>query len=192
MKKYIFVLMAALALTTSCDDWLDVRGENIQKEKDQFENYKGFRDALTGCYMEMASTDAYGKRLTMTDIEDMANLWTVSSTESSTPARYNLYHHNYSNDNVLPVTKAIYAKLFNTIVSANVLMRNIEEKGGNIGNEQKTARRTPSGRIASLTCCVSLASCHRERPSKCLCLIHTRRVSQRCQAIMRLQIMWPT
>lgn len=139
MKKYIFVLMAALALTTSCDDWLDVRGENIQKEKDQFENYKGFRDALTGCYMEMASTDAYGKRLTMTDIEDMANLWTVSSTESSTPARYNLYHHNYSNDNVLPVTKAIYAKLFNTIVSANVLMRNIEEKGGNIGNEQKRA-----------------------------------------------------
>lgn len=34
MKKYIMVLFAALALTTSCDDWLDVRGENIQKEKD--------------------------------------------------------------------------------------------------------------------------------------------------------------
>ena len=59
-KKYILFLFATLALTTSCDDWLDVRGENIQKEKDQYESYKGFRDALTGCYMEMANTDAYG------------------------------------------------------------------------------------------------------------------------------------
>lgn len=139
MKKYIMVLFAALALTTSCDDWLDVRGENIQKEKDQFENYKGFRDALTGCYMEMASTDAYGQRLTMTDIEDMADLWKIPANESSAPDRYNLYHHNYTNDNVLPVIKAVYAKLFNTIVSANVLMRNIEEKGANIGSEEKRA-----------------------------------------------------
>lgn len=139
MKKYIMVLFAALALTTSCDDWLDVRGENIQKEKDQFDNYKGFRDALTGCYMEMASTDAYGQRLTMTDVEDMADLWKVPDDESTLPARYNLYHHHYTNDNVLPVTKAMYAKLFNTVVSANVLMRNIEEKGSNIGSEQKRA-----------------------------------------------------
>ena len=43
-KKYILFLFATLALTTSCDDWLDVRGENIQKEKDQYESYKGFRD----------------------------------------------------------------------------------------------------------------------------------------------------
>ena len=41
MKKYIAILFTALALTTSCDDWLDVRGENIQKEKNQFESYQG-------------------------------------------------------------------------------------------------------------------------------------------------------
>ena len=40
MKKYILILLATLALVTSCDNWLDVRGENIQKEKDQFENYR--------------------------------------------------------------------------------------------------------------------------------------------------------
>lgn len=46
MKKYIAILFTALALTTSCDDWLDVRGENIQKEKNQFESYHGFRDVI--------------------------------------------------------------------------------------------------------------------------------------------------
>ncbi len=137
MKKYILILMAVLSLTTSCDSWLDVRGENIQKEKDQFDNYKGFRDALTGCYMAMASTDAYGQRMTMTDVEDMADLWYCAENENYYPARYNLHHHKYSNDNALPSVKAIYAKLFNVVVSANVLIKNLEEKGGNIGNAEK-------------------------------------------------------
>ena len=62
-------------LLSSCDDWLDVRGENIEKEQDQFETYKGFRDALTGCYMKMGATNLYGQRMTMTDIECLADLW---------------------------------------------------------------------------------------------------------------------
>ena len=33
MKKYIAILFTVLALTTSCDDWLDVRGEIIQKDE---------------------------------------------------------------------------------------------------------------------------------------------------------------
>lgn len=139
MKKYILILFATLALATSCDSWLDVRGENIQKEKDQFENYKGFRDALTGCYMEMANTDAYGQRLTMTDIEDMANLWYLNASESSNADRYYLYHHQYSEDEARPNIKAIYGKLFNVISSANVLIKNLNERGGNVGNETKRA-----------------------------------------------------
>lgn len=139
MKKYILFLLATLVLTTSCDSWLDVRGENIQKEKNQFENYKGFRDALTGCYMEMANTDAYGQRLTMTDIEDMANLWYLNANESSNADRYYLYHHQYSEDEARPNIKAIYGKLFNVISSANVLIKNLNERGSNVGNETKRA-----------------------------------------------------
>ena len=139
MKKYILILFATLALATSCDNWLDVRGENIQKEKDQFENYKGFRDALTGCYMEMANTDAYGQRLTMTDVEDMADLWYVYNDKTYSPSRYYLHHHDYSEDEARPSVKAIYAKLFNVISSANVLIKNLNEKGGNIGNRTKLA-----------------------------------------------------
>lgn len=140
MKKYIAILFTALALTTSCDDWLDVRGENIQKEKNQFESYHGFRDALTGCYMEMANTDAYGQRLTMTNLEDLANLWYIKDIdEDSDPTRYYLYHHQYDKDNVRPAIKAIYGKLFNVISSANVLLKNLEKRGENIGNETKRA-----------------------------------------------------
>ena len=33
MKKYIIALFAFTLTTSGCGEWLDVRGENIQKEK---------------------------------------------------------------------------------------------------------------------------------------------------------------
>lgn len=140
MKKYIISLIALATLTTSCSDWLDVRGENIQKEQDQFENYKGFRDALTGCYMTMGSTDIYGQRLTMTDIESMADMWYItSSAENYEPERYYLSTHDYTKDEPRASIKAIYGSLFNTISSANVLLKNIQEKGGKVSEKKAMA-----------------------------------------------------
>ncbi|MGM9779345.1 MAG: RagB/SusD family nutrient uptake outer membrane protein [Prevotella sp.] len=133
--KYIIMMCTIALLATSCDDWLDVRGENISKEDDQFENYKGFRDALTGCYIAMADADAYGQRLTMTDIEYLADLWYVEDGHKTyAPEKYYLSNHDYSNDYSRPEIKAAYAKLFNVVASANVLLKNIESKGGNIND----------------------------------------------------------
>ncbi len=123
MKQYIILLLVLLSLTTSCSDWLDVRGENIEKEKDQFDNYKGFRDALTGCYMTMGGTDIYGERLTMTDIENLADLWyTSDSYKTQFPLNYYLSIHKYDNDDVCASIKAMYAQLFTPISSANLLI----------------------------------------------------------------------
>lgn len=136
MKKYIIPFMALTLLTTSCSDWLDVRGENIQKEQDQFYNYKGFRDALTGCYMTMGSTNIYGEKLTMTDIENLAGLWNCDDNEESIPLQYALTNHQYTKDKAREAIKAIYGGLFKTISSANVLLKNLDEKGGNIPSAQ--------------------------------------------------------
>ena len=67
MKIYKFIGFIALLgwSAVSCNDWLDVRPDTEQKEEDQFSTYKGFRDALTGCYMALANEDVYGCRLTM-------------------------------------------------------------------------------------------------------------------------------
>lgn len=130
---YLFTLLPFY----SCSDWLDVRGENIQKEDDQFDSYKGFRDALTGCYMEMASKDIYGERLTMTNIEDLASLWYMSSSyETQKPVSYYLHHHKYTEDDSRDAVKTIYAQLFKTISSANVILKHIDEDGENITDTQ--------------------------------------------------------
>ncbi len=131
------LLLLASCFLSSCDDWLDVRGENIQKEQDQYESYKGFRDALTGCYMTMASQNIYGLKMTMTDIENLASLWYLpTSGETQTPLKYYLTHHDYSQTLSQTAIKSMYGGLFTTIVSANVLMKNLEEKGANIQDNQ--------------------------------------------------------
>lgn len=133
----VVLLSLGLSLMSSCEEWLDVRGENIQKEQDQFEDYKGFRDVLTGCYMSLGSTDIYGQRLTMTDIESLADLWyNTSSYENNYPDKYYLSIHDYSKDEPRVAIKAIYGGLFNTIATANVILKNIEEKGNNITNSK--------------------------------------------------------
>ena len=137
MKKYLFHFaipaMALALLTTGCSDWLDVRGENIQKEQDQYETYKGFRDALVGCYMTMGSTDIYGQKLTMTDIENLADNWyCTSSYKSLAPLQYELTNHQYDKDEARAAIKTIYGTLFTTISSANVLLKGLDEKGDNI------------------------------------------------------------
>ena len=133
-KIYIGVLVLAALGFSSCNDWLDVRPETEQKEDDQFSSYQGFCDAVTGMYMTMADRDIYGERLTMTNIESLANLWSLDAT-STRYEDYNLELHDY--DNVVysqAAIKAIYAKLFNTIVQANLIIKHAGTQGGVINN----------------------------------------------------------
>ena len=64
MKIYKFIGFIALLgwSAVSCNDWLDVRPDTEQKEEDQFSTYKGFRDALTGCYICLLYTSNVYKR----------------------------------------------------------------------------------------------------------------------------------
>ena len=136
MKKCILlVLLSAFALT-SCDDWLDVRGGNAVKEEDQFSSYKGFRDALTGCYMAMADRQLYGQRLTMTTTELLANLWYCEEDyKTSQPEYYYLTRHLYTEDAALTAVDEIYRGLFNVIAQANLIILHAEQDGSVIGDE---------------------------------------------------------
>lgn len=125
----LYVLMITIALfASSCNDWLDVRPDTEQKDKDLFTSYKGFKDALTGCYMSLASTDIYGERLSMSNIESLANLW-YQFNNSTRYEDYNLMKHDYTSDYSKSAFKAIYAGLFNVIAQANMIIKNAEANG---------------------------------------------------------------
>lgn len=130
MKKlYTSILMLASLLCTGCNDWLDVKGETEAKEEDLFQKESGFQSALTGCYINMASTDLYGERLTMSNIESIANLWTLGNNHRRETDVYFKQHKYEEEGYTRTALDAIYNKLYNTITQANMLIDNLGKTG---------------------------------------------------------------
>ena len=122
-------LFALIPLFASCNDWLDVRPDTEQKEDGQFATEKGFQTALTGCYIQMASSSAYGMQLTMSSVECLANLWYLPSTTRRYAER-DLSNHNYTSDYAKSAMSSIYTTLFKTVAQANLIIKNAEENPG--------------------------------------------------------------
>ena len=123
---FIICNIALGTLFTSCNKWLDVRPETEQKEEDQFSSEKGFQMALTGCYLQMAQQDAYGLRMTMTCVENLATLWRINPSTTRYAER-DLSNHQYTTDYAKSAVNSMYTALFKTIAQANLIIKNAQE-----------------------------------------------------------------
>lgn len=132
MMKKIFTLLSAALILAGCSDWLEVKPRTQVRGDQMYDSYKGFRDALTACYVKMNDRAAYGENLTMSAVESMAQLWEV--TESSHPANYYLSRFEYDNEYARTTVKNTYAGLYNTIVQANSVLKGIGESGSVIAD----------------------------------------------------------
>jgi hypothetical protein len=138
MKKYfniIFLFIATLCLT-SCNDWLNVRSDTQKEEDDMFTTYKGFKDALTGCYEALAGTSVYGENMTMTVVDCLADMWYIP--DLSIASRYYLTYHTYTNDYAKSPIKSMYSGLFNVIVQANMIIKHCESEGSVMPDSTRT------------------------------------------------------
>ena len=130
--RFIFISMTFLGiLFASCNDWLDVQPEDQRKEDDMFSHYKGYRNALSGCYAAMGHTSVYGQKLTTSDIELLAGMWEMMDNSGM---NYDLTTHNY-NDGVRSTIQDIYSKMFNVIVQTNKIIAHAEADGGAFPDE---------------------------------------------------------
>lgn len=139
-RKNIWAAIFLLSLTfMSCNDWLDVQQDTEKKADEMFDDYNGFKGALAGCYADLAGTDLYGTRLTMSDVECLAGLWYIDPSRdlSETLQECNaLTNHAYSNTYASDAIKSIYGAFYNVILEANLILEGCREKGGNIADEQ--------------------------------------------------------
>ncbi len=132
MKKKIYLITClVIALFSSCNDWLDVRPNTEQKDEDQFSTAQGFYDALVGCYMTMADRNIYGEQLSMTYSESLACFWDLPTeqTETNRLADWLFQHHDYTQSAAESAIQSVYAALFNTVAQANMIIKNVEERG---------------------------------------------------------------
>ena len=147
-KKYISFMLSALllgGLTTSCNDWLDVEQNTEKKAEEMFDTEDGFRGALTGCYSAMCSTDMYGTRLTMSNVEALAALWYINTDaqpnlDADILDNYYFRKHDYSHSSAETSIRTIYSKLYNAILATNMIIDAFNDgKGVNIIDERERA-----------------------------------------------------
>lgn len=135
MKNRFIYLIAILSLFfSSCNNWLDVSPKSQIKNDKIFEEYAGFKDALTACYIKLNQRSLYGESLTMTSIEFLAQLWDTDNSESSLENALKKY--DYKNSSVENKIRTIYSGLYNVIIQANTILKNMPDKGHVIESEQ--------------------------------------------------------
>lgn len=131
MKKYIAYISCLWLLTTSCNDWLNVRPQTQVAVDEMFTTYAGFQGALTGCYIKMKDRALYGENLTMSHIESMAQLWLLDA-QSTRTADVDFQKYEFNNTAAKKAIESVYSGLYNVICQANLVIQNIETNGNNI------------------------------------------------------------
>lgn len=134
MKKLFFIFLAFVGvfLFASCEKFLTVTPKTEMPKDKLFSTEGGFKDALTGLYIQMNSSDAYGLAMTQTTVEQLIGSWDVVS--GSTPQRIGLY--NFADEGVLKSFESIYGKLYSIIASANSILEHIDANKGVFTNEE--------------------------------------------------------
>lgn len=114
----------------SCTEWLKVTPRTESEREELFDTEYGLKDALTGCYIKLRQPSLYGKSLSMTTLEYMAQSWQVGTGSNS---EY-LSLYDYSSTNVQVELDAIYENFYNVVVQANDIINAlvVDGKGSQI------------------------------------------------------------
>lgn len=122
--------MAALTLP-SCS-WLDTKPREQTEVEAMFTSYQGFQDALNGAYIAMKERNAYGEKLTMAEVEVLAQNWFVADVANQ--GWVELRDWNYEGDNARTALGNLYLALYNTVAQANMILAALPDYGHNISD----------------------------------------------------------
>lgn len=120
--KLLTVLFLSLSLTSCLNEWLTVNPKTDMTRDILFSTESGFKDALTGVYIQLKSSAGYGERLTMTTIEHLVTSWDVTS--STTEQRLNQFL--YTDAGVETAMSAIFSQQYKVISSINAILDQID------------------------------------------------------------------
>ena len=117
--------VVALFVCSSCDKWLDVQPDLDIYETTLFESEQGYYIALNGLYVDMSSTELWGKEMVWGAMEAWGHSYAIESNESSFPGYVQLMNYEYDKEEAKNIAKNIWEKSFRVIAEANNLLQNI-------------------------------------------------------------------
>ena len=92
--------------------------------EEMYADQQGFQDALTGAYLELKNSSAYGTELMYGTIEYLAQHWDYTAES----IQEKISQFNYIDDNVQNRFTLIYTQLYKIILSVNAILEQIDAK----------------------------------------------------------------
>ena len=124
MKKIIYIFfIAAVLITTSCNDYLDVQPRSQVEDTELFETESGYKEALAGVYSSMVSTGTYAKEMTFGLMGILGQEWDFFYSAQYDDAVA------YDYDAAFPTNylRSIWANNYSGIANANNLLAHIDD-----------------------------------------------------------------
>ncbi len=127
-NRYTLLLFLLCSLTfTSCDDWLDVKPETEIEGSDLFSSETGFKDALTGAYIQMSDKSLYGKEMTFGLVDCLGDAYYQAGSSYNGAGYYYAWKHQYDNIDTEALINGVWTKAYSTIAILNELLTNLEQ-----------------------------------------------------------------
>lgn len=134
MKKiFRYMILAGLVVCMGCNDWLNVNPKTESREDVQFATESGFKDALTGVYIQLASADLYGREMSMQFTELLAQHWTTS--DMGTDANHYVRTFDFTQSQAETLNAKIWRRYYEAIANLNNLLVQIEAKKDMLSSE---------------------------------------------------------
>lgn len=130
MNKIIKIYgLMLLVLLTACSDWLDVNPRTEMKQDELFKTEDGYKSALIGAYIQLASENLYGKNTSMYFTELMIQTWTPGNDENEHPEEKYIPKWDFKHAKVEPVIENIWKSYYKCIVHLNDILQHIDGTG---------------------------------------------------------------
>ena len=123
MRKLIILFVLGFT-SMACSDWLEISPKTERPEKEMFTTVSGFKDALTGVYLELINDQAYGEYLILSKVDNLVNFWTVTANTREEAFSF----HNYADAKAEALIQNMYGQLYKIILAANAILENVDQK----------------------------------------------------------------
>ena len=127
MKKFIFytiIILTALGLQ-SCNKFLDVNPRQNVKQDILFSTEDGYKSAINGVYIRVASSTLYGRNMTMYTPELLMRSWILPSDVTNT--RYRLSNWDFDYSAIDDHMNSIWLYYYNSIAQINNVLDAISD-----------------------------------------------------------------
>jgi hypothetical protein len=125
-KLFSILFISAVSVLSSCNTWLDVKPKTQIEATLNFSNPQGFKDALTGVYLNMSEVKSYGKDLTFGLVDVLAGHYT--QLWETNQEYYQASQHAYGDQSAINKIQDVWTSSYFAIANLNSLLEALEEK----------------------------------------------------------------